>query len=208
MAEERERSVTDEKTQSNEAPPRLVVAVFVGPYGAASALNALHEAGCGPDQVSVVAKNTDTRREIVEQTEMGEPQDQGADTMMGALAGTTLGGVLGLGALFIPGVGPVLVAGALATTVGGAALGAVVGHQAGKAEERGIAGAGLAVTLGTQGVPPDDAAHYEGRVRDNAILLAVRAADDETAHAAQQILLANEGQEAHIYGITLRHEAI
>lgn len=197
-----------ENTRSDDAAPRLVVAVFVGPYGAASALEALHAAGCGADQVSVVAKNTETRREIVAQTEMGEPQDQGADTMMGALTGTTLGGVLGLGALFIPGVGPVLAAGALATTVGGAALGAIVGHRAGEEEERGIAGAGLATALGAQGVPPDDAARYEGRVRDNAILLAVRAADDETALAAQQILLANEGQEARIYGIVLRHETI
>jgi len=200
--------VTIERMQRDEAPPRLVVALFPGPFGAAGALNALHAAGCGADQVSVVAKNIDARNEIVEQTEMGEPQDRGADTITGALTGTTIGGALGLGALFIPGVGPVLVAGALATAFGGAVIGAMVGDKKGEADERGVAGAGLAETLTAQGVAPEDATRYEARVADNAILIAVRAADDETATVAQQLLFANEGDEARIYGIVLRREKI
>lgn len=200
--------MTIERIRRDDAPPRLVVALFPGPFGAAGALDALHAAGCGADQVSVVAKDTDARREIVEQTEMGEPQDRGADTLTGALAGTGLGGALGLGALFIPGVGPVLVAGALATAFGGAVIGAVVGDRAGEAEERGIAGAGLAATLHAQGVAPEDAARYERRVAENMILIAVRAADDETATVAQHLLLANEGEEAQIYGVVLPREEI
>ncbi len=200
--------MTIERMQRDEAPPRLVVALFPGPFGAAGALNALHAAGCGADQVSVVAKNIDARNEIVEQTEMGEPQDRGADTITGALTGTTIGGALGLGALFIPGVGPVLVAGALATAFGGAVIGAMVGDKKGEADERGVAGAGLAETLTAQGVAPEDATRYEARVADNAILIAVRAADDETATVAQQLLFANEGDEARIYGIVLRREKI
>ena len=200
--------MTIERMQRDDAPPRLVVALFPGPFGAAAALNALHAAGCGADQVSVIAKNTDTRREIVAQTAMGEPQDRGADTMVGALTGTGLGGTLGLGALFIPGVGPVLAAGALATAFGGAVVGAVVGDRVGEAEERGIAGAGLAATLAAQGVAPEDAARYEQRVAENMILIAVRAADDATATVAQDLLFANEGQEAHIYGVVLPREEI
>lgn len=200
--------MTIERMQRDEAPPRLVVALFPGPFGAAGALNALHAAGCGADQVSVVAKNIDARNEIVEQTEMGEPQDRRADTITGALTGTTIGGALGLGALFIPGVGPVLVAGALATAFGGAVIGAMVGDKKGEADERGVAGAGLAETLTAQGVAPEDATRYEARVADNAILIAVRAADDETATVAQQLLFANEGDEARIYGIVLRREKI
>lgn len=200
--------MTIERMQRDDAPPRLVVALFPGPFGAAQALNALHAAGCGADQVSVIAKNTESRNEIVEQTAMGEPQDRGADTITGALTGTTIGGALGLGALFIPGVGPVLVAGAIGAAFGGAVVGALVGDRKGEADERGVDGAGLAATLVAQGVAPEDAAHYEARVADNAILIAVRAADDETATVAQQLLFANEGDEAHIYGIILPREEI
>lgn len=200
--------MTSEGGGSDDSATRLVVGLFVGPYNAAQALTALREAGVGADQVSVVAKNTDMRSEIVEQTEMGEAQDKGADTLMGAVTGSALGGALGLGALVIPGVGPLLAAGALATTFGGAAIGAIVGGQAGEAEEQGIAGAGLAATLTAHGVPEPDAIAYEGRVHDNAILIAVQTPTEETALAAHQIIDAAGGTEVRIYGTELRRERV
>ena len=187
---------------------RLVVSVFAGPYNAGQALTALRKAGIEPDQVSVVAKNTDTRSEIVEHTEMGEAQDKGADTIMGALTGGALGGVLGLGALFIPGVGPIVAAGALATTFGGAAIGAMVGGQAGEAEERGVAGAGLTETLTAHGLPASDAAGYESHVHNNSILIAVQTATEEEAVAVHQLLTAAGGIDVQIYGAELRQERI
>ena len=187
---------------------RLIVGLFAGPYNAGQALTALREAGIEAEQVSVVAKNTDARGELVGQTEMGEPQDRRADTLVGALTGSALGGALGLGALFIPGVGPVVAAGALAATFGGAAIGAFVGGEVGEAEERGIAGAGLAETLTGHGVPIDDAAAYEKRVHYNDILVAVQAAGDEAVSVVQQILTAADGNDVRIYGIELRRETI
>ena len=161
-----------------------MVSIFAGPYNAGQSLTALREAGVEHNQVSVVAKNTDTRSEIVEHTEMGEAQDKGADTLMGALTGSALGGALGLGALFIPGVGPIVAAGALATTFGGAAIGAIVSGQAGEAEERGVAGAGLAETLTAHGVPTSDAAGYESHVHNNSILIAVQTMTEQDAIAS------------------------
>lgn len=190
------------------AGTRLVVGLFVGPYNAGQALTALREAGFAADQVSVVAKNTDARGELVEQTEMGEPQDRRADTLVGALTGSALGGAIGLGALFIPGVGPVIAAGALAATFGGAAIGALVGGEIGEAEERGIAGAGLAETLESHGVPADEAAAYEGRVHHNDILVAVQTVGDEATSAVQQIIITAGGNDVRIYGIELRREQI
>lgn len=187
---------------------RLVVGLFAGPYNAGQALNALREAGVEADQVSVVAKNTAARGELVAQTEMGEPQDRRADTLVGALTGSALGGALGLGALFIPGVGPVVAAGALAATFGGAAIGAFVGGEVGEAEERGIAGAGLAATLEAHGVPAPDATAYEERVHHNNILVAVETLTDAAASAVQQIITAAGGTDVRIYGVELRRERI
>lgn len=187
---------------------RLVVSIFAGPYNGGQALNALREAGVEHSQVSVVAKNTDTRSEIVEHTEMGEAQDKGADSIMGALTGSALGGALGLGALFIPGVGPIVAAGALATTFGGAAIGAAIGGQAGEAEERGVAGAGLAETLIAHGVPASDAAGYESHVHSNSILIAVQTETEENAVAVHQLLTVAGGTDVNIYGTELRREQI
>lgn len=191
-----------------DSTTRLVVSIFAGPYNAGQALTALREAGIEADQVSVVAKNTDTRSEIVEHTEMGEAQDTGADTIMGALTGSALGGALGLGALFIPGIGPIVAAGALATTFGGAAIGAMVGGQVGEAEERGIAGAGLAATLTAHGLPESDAAGYESHVHNNSILIAVETATEQAAVVVHQLLTTAGGTDVQIYGTELRRERI
>lgn len=186
----------------------LVVAVFAGPYNAGEALAALREAGFTSEHISVVAKNEDTRREIVEQTEMGEPQDTGADTLFGALTGGAVGGLVGLGALVIPGIGPIVAAGVLATAIGGAAIGATVGGQAGEAEDRAIAGVGLAAALVVHGVSEAEARVYEAHIRDNAILVAVQAAAEEEGLAAHQILTQHGGTEARIYGVALRREEV
>lgn len=193
---------------ANDDGTRLVVGLFSGPYNAGRALTALREAGVEADQVSVVAKNTDARGELVDQTEMGEPQDRRADTLVGALTGSALGGALGLGALFIPGVGPVVAAGALAATVGGAAIGAFVGGEVGEAEERGIAGAGLAERLTAHGVPTSDADAYQDRVHHNDVLVAVQTAGDDPAVAVQQIIATAGGAEVRIYGVELPRDVI
>jgi hypothetical protein len=200
--------LTVDNTGAGEPAPRLVIAVFAGPYNAGQALTALREAGFASEQVSVVARNDDTRGEIVEGTEMGESRDSGADSMVGALTGGALGGVLGLGALAIPVVGPIVAAGALASAIGGAAIGAAVGGQAGEEAERGLAGAGLAATLADRGVPETEALAYESRVRDNAILVAVGTPTEEAALAAHHLLDAHGGTEARIYGAALRREII
>ena len=197
-----ERGIADQPTA------HVAVAVFVGPYHAGEALAALREAGFVSEQVSVVARNLDTRREIVEQAEMGESQDAGADTIVGALTGSVLGGLVGLGALVIPGIGPIVAAGVLASALGGAAVGAAVGGQVGAAEERGIAGANLATVLANQGVAAADARAYEARVHDNAILIAVQPETGDQAAAARHLLAAHGGEEARVYGVEVRRERV
>jgi hypothetical protein len=80
--------------------------------------------------------------------------------------------VLGIGALAIPGVGPFIAVGAFATALTGAAIGAGVGA---------IAGA-----LVGMGVPEEEAEYYEGEVKSERTLVAIKA--DGRYEEAQRIL--------------------
>jgi len=87
----------------------------------------------------------------------------------GALAGTALGGGLGLaaglGALAIPGVGPVVAAGWLIATLTGAGIGAAAG--------------GVVGSLTGAGVSRDEAHVYAEGLRSGGTLVTVRASDAE-----------------------------
>lgn len=187
---------------------RLAIAAFDGPFGAGQVLDALREAGVATEQVSVVARDDATRKQLVDQTEMSEAPESGSDALAGGLTGGALGGLVGLGALLLPGLGPIVAAGALATAIGGAAAGAAIGGRAGEEAATRAAGVGLAEVLIGQGVPTDDAAGYEARLRANAILVAVEAANEAQALVARDLLAGHQGHDARIYGAALREERI
>src|SRR5215211_5396829 len=130
---------------------RTAVGLFDRQEDLERVLNELKASGFAPEQVSLVAKDRGTTREVVETTGMGG----------GAVAGSITGGLLcwlvGIGALALPGIGPIVAAGALATTLGGAVIGAATG--------------GLIGALVDLGIPEEEAQGYQEHVRKGSILL-------------------------------------
>ncbi len=166
---------------------RTVIGVFDGPTQAERALTGLKEEGFLPDQVSVIARETDETRAMVRDTGMG---GEGAAT--GALAGGITGGIIGwlvgISALVIPGIGPIVGAGVLASTLVGAGVGAVAG--------------GLMGALADLGVPEEEARVYEDSVREGRILLAVSTTSAEQAEDARTILDRHDGRDVYGYGLS------
>ncbi len=165
---------------------RTVIGVFDGPTQAERALTGLKEEGFLPDQVSVVARETDETRALVQDTGMG-----GEGAASGALAGGITGGIIGwlvgISALVIPGIGPIVGAGVLASTLVGAGVGAAAG--------------GLIGALGELGVPEDEARAYEASVREGRILLAVSAISAEQVDDARRIFDRYGGADVRAYGV-------
>lgn len=138
----------------------------------------LKEAGFADKDISVLFADKEDTKEFAKQKHTSAPETRGAEgTAAGAGAGGVVGGTLGLlagiGTLLIPGVGPFLAAGPIAAALGGAAVGATVG--------------GLAGGLIGLGIPEIDAKHYEEKVKEGSILIAVRADDWEHDNLARRI---------------------
>jgi len=163
-----------------------VAGVFSNAMQAERAIHDLRDAGVHPDQVSVIAADRETARDVAQET--GAEVKSGAATGvgLGAILGGAAGWLVGIGALAIPGIGPVIAAGPIAAAlgVGGttAAVGAGVGAAAG-----GIAGA-----LTGWGFSESEAREYQKRVEQGDILLAVQV-PDELVGRAEDVLRADGG---------------
>lgn len=92
----------------------------------------------------------------------------------GSIAGSVVGLLAGAGILTIPGMGLYLAAGPIVAALSGAALGAAVG--------------GVSGVLVGMGLSEVEALHYESKVRDGCLLLAVRARRAADLVAVQRIL--------------------
>ena len=178
-----------DQTPTGATGRHTVVGVFHNPNDAERALTGLRDADFNPNQVSVVAKDTGTTREMVERSDMPGAETTGAGTgaVLGGLTGGIVGWLVGIGALAIPGIGPVVAAGVLATTLSGAAVGAVAG--------------GLIGALVGAGVPEEDAKSYEASVREGRILLTVQAEDTAQATKARQIFDRHGGADVRAYPV-------
>ena len=164
-----------------------VIGVFENPAAAERALSGLREAGFVPDQVSVIARDTEATRTIVRDTGMGDDDGAaGGGALAGAAAGGIIGWLVGISALVIPGIGPIVGAGVLASTLIGAAAGGLIGALAGL------------------GVPEEDARHYETHVSEGRILLTVRAIGREQTDDARDIFQRFGGADVRAYGSSSR----
>jgi hypothetical protein len=155
---------------------------------ASNIVSRLKEAGFEDRDISVLFADKEDTKEFAKEKHTSNPETKGAEgTATGAGAGGVVGGTLGLlagiGTLLIPGVGPFLAAGPIAATLGGAAVGATVG--------------GLAGGLIGLGIPEIDAKHYEEKVKEGNLLIAVEAKDWEHDRRARRIF-----QEASATAIT------
>lgn len=134
-----------------------IVGVFTDRERAEAALEALHRAGFGPDAVGLIVREAEAPAGVTVKADVRA--EQGAAT--GAVTGGLLGGLLGAAAgVLIPGVGPVLAAGVLAGALGGGAIGVATG--------------GLIGALIAQGIPEEEARHYETEFQAGRTLVTVR----------------------------------
>ncbi len=171
---------------------RSIVGVFDSSDEAQRALEQLRADGLGPDEVSVMMRDTHVTESI---------QEQAASSPVagGAAAGAALGGLLGglagwmvaIGAIAIPGVGLVVGAGALAAMLAGIALGAATG--------------GLIGGLLSLGVPEDEARQYEDHLREGRVLLTVHPSPDFEIARATGILEANGAYDVRVYDSPPQH---
>jgi hypothetical protein len=147
--------------------------IFSSRSSAETCISALLDAGFSNDDVSVLASDKNTTKELA--TEKNTKAPEGATT--GATAGGAVGGVIGLlagiGALAIPGVGPLIAAGPIMGALAGLGVGATTG---------GVVGALVGL-----GIPEYEAKRYEGHVRDGGVLVSAHCDSSEEVAQAKDI---------------------
>jgi hypothetical protein len=154
---------------------RIASAVFDSSEEAERALSDLRSEGINEDAISIIGRHgeQDSSQAIEDGSTSGSAGDNDDDGpnasggVKGALGGAVVGGILGVAALAIPGVGPLAAAGAIASGAipGAAAIGAGVGAGLG----------GLTGLMTGHGVSEEDAAYYEGRIKQGGTFLSVDA---------------------------------
>jgi hypothetical protein len=140
---------------------RVITGLFDTHEQAASAAEALREAGVTDDDISIVGPDGRDESSVAENVGIG--------TAVGGAGGL----LAGLASFAIPGIGPVVGVGWLAATLIGAAAGGVAG--------------GILGGLTSAGVDEDDAHVYAEGIRRGGTLVTARV-DETQADAAQAIL--------------------
>jgi hypothetical protein len=149
-------------------------AIFATTATAEAALDRLALAGFSNQDVSVLLCDKRESREFVTENNTKAPEGATAGAGVGGVVGGALGLLVGMGALAIPGFGPLIVAGPIMASLAGLGIGGAVG--------------GFVGALVGMGVPEFEAKLYDGRVRDGAVLLAVRCGSAEQMLNAKEVL--------------------
>jgi hypothetical protein len=159
---------------------RAIVGVFDDRAAAEQAVDVLHRAGFGEDQIGFVIRGADDVRGGMIVDAEGTKDGKGALT--GAVTGGMLGGILAAAiAVLIPGVGPVVAGGVMAAFFGGAIAGTAVG---------GIFGAMTGL-----GISEDEARFYEKEFNSGRAIVAVK--PNGRAAEAAEILTRTGGRGVH-----------
>lgn len=169
----------------------LLIGTFSNRNDAETAVNELESLGLNAKDVSLILKEADESKSIVEGGEIDSTVATGATT--GVILGGIAGLLLGIGAIALPGIGGVLVAGPIATALGMSTAtaatisGAITGGAAG----------GLVGGLVGLGIPEEEATDYEERVKAGGIFIAVPATFGEGT-TAKNILEKNHAEQIRI----------
>ncbi len=167
---------------NDEPSITTVIAVFQSREQLRDALDLLRDEGFPNSDVSALLFPPDPSPVgSADGRETNAPEGATSGTVAGIAVGGTLGWLAGAGALVVPGVGALLAAGPIAGLLAGAGVGGVVG--------------GLTGALIGLGIPEDDAAHYEDRIRDGGILLSISCPNEDRRDAAEAILRKTRAQE-------------
>jgi len=148
--------------------------IFKSRNEAETCIDRLLNAGFRNDDISVLAPDQKSTRELATEKNTKAPEGVTTGAATGGAVGGTLGLLAGIGALAIPGVGPFIAAGPIMGALAGVGVGAATG--------------GLIGALVGMGMPEYEAKRYEGRVKDGGILVSVHCDDSEWVSRAKQIL--------------------
>jgi hypothetical protein len=148
--------------------------------------NDLKAAGFSADDISVLLPDKEGTRDFAHEQHTKAPEGATAGGTTGAVIGGALGWLVGIGALAIPGLGPFIAAGPIMAALAGAA---------------GVGAAGgLVGALVGMGIPEYEAKRYEGRLRDQNILLSVHTENSDQRDVAKRILKAGGAEDISYTG--------
>jgi len=148
--------------------------IFKSRAHAENCVDSLLNAGYRNDDISLLAPDQETTRELATEKNTKAPEAAATGATAGGAVGGTLGLLAGIGALAIPGVGPFIAAGPIVGALAGLGAGAATG--------------GLIGALIGLGMPEYEAKRYEGRVKDGGILISVHCDNSEWVGKAKDIL--------------------
>jgi len=148
--------------------------IFKSRAQAERCVDALMNEGYRSDDISVLAPDQDTTKELATEKNTKAPEGTTTGATAGGAVGGTLGLLAGIGALAIPGLGPFIAAGPIMGALAGVGVGAAAG--------------GLIGALVGMGIPEYEAKRYEGRVKDGGILVSVHCDNSEWVSKAKDIL--------------------
>jgi hypothetical protein len=144
-------------------------------------LNELKQAGFRHEDISVLFPENLGSKELTTVKATKGPEGVAAGAGSGAVVGSALGWLAGIGALSIPGIGPFIAAGPIVAALAGLGVGSAVG--------------GITGGLVGLGIPEFEAKRYEGRVRKGGILLSVHCDDSKWVKLAERIIKQTGGQD-------------
>ena len=165
-----------------------VFGIFPSIAGADRCVSTLLTAGFSNDDISVLAPDQESTRQLATEKNTKAPEGAAAGATTGGLLGGTLGLLAGIGALAIPGVGPLIAAGPIMGTLAGLGAGAATG--------------GLIGALAGMGIPEYEAKRYEGRVKDGGVLVSVHCDDPEQVDRAKEVLETAGAEDVYSTGET------
>jgi hypothetical protein len=151
-----------------------VFGIFKSRMQAESCVDALLSGKFRNDDISVLAPDKPTTKELATEKNTKTPEGTATGATAGGAVGGTLGLLAGIGALAIPGLGPFIAAGPIMGALAGLGVGAAAG--------------GLIGALIGMGIPEYEAKRYEGRVKEGGILVSVHCDDSEWVDRAKEIL--------------------
>src|SRR6266700_3374766 len=156
-------------------------------------VDALRAAGFRNADISALCPESAGTRDLAQEKNTKAPEGATTGAGTGVVLGGAMGWLLGIGAIAIPGLGPFIAAGPIMAALAGAGVGGAVG--------------GLTGALIGMGIPEYEAKRYEGRVREEGILLSVHSDNSDWTKRAKEILertgaqdIASTGEAKADYG--------
>jgi len=134
----------------------------------------LEDAGFRHADISVLLPADENTKEFTVEEESRVREKATTVGEIGAVVGSTLGLLTGIGTIAIPGIGPFIAAGPILAALAGAGAGGLFG---------GVTGALIGV-----GISEEEAKHYEHRLKEGWILLSVHADDRDWKNKGKDIL--------------------